>query len=531
MPSLSIAYETIPPTTWAYLSSLLMIALFFKFNRFWSVRNLDLFLIVLLAPGLLMVERGRNWDANQQKLEKNSVPAAGELAMPSRNPLTQTELGNVTDTFPPVTNVSTEAVDTNFGATLQDTVPSQSTDSSQTRPAHASTEPAFASPGRLLQRWGYIWLFAVGGILMIRMLVDSSLVRKPLLDPNLTSSGLIFLGLSLMTFLFANIIITEPTSRDLHGARKALKLLQRQAADETELSQLREEGPGYWLFNLFPVISTFNSGDEILETNPDEAAQLKRYVTASKILAIASQVLIVLGLIFFCYFNYGNFSVGVGVATIYLMLPYTAMFTGYTLHALPAALLLGALVSFRIPWLAGFLVGLATGVSYYPIFLLPLWSSFYWERGVRPFLIGVGSALGFCILGLAFTSPDLMFFFQQLRAMFGFLLPRTEGLEGIWELGWNSWYRLPIIVAHIALAVSFVFWPMEKNIGTLVSCTAALMIAVQFWLGVDGALTMAWYLPFVLLASFRPNLNGRTAVVELNRKRRSQGDVASEMIV
>jgi hypothetical protein len=72
---------------------------------------------------------------------------------------------------------------------------------------------------------------------------------------------------------------------------------------------------------------------------------------------------------------------------------------------------------------------------------------------------------------------------------------------------------------------------MEKNIGTLVSCTAALMIAVQFWLGVDGGLTMAWYLPFVLLASFRPNLNGRTAVVELNRKRRSQGEVSSEMIV
>ncbi len=37
-------YEKIDPTTWAYLASLLIIGLFFKFGRFWSVRNLDLLL-------------------------------------------------------------------------------------------------------------------------------------------------------------------------------------------------------------------------------------------------------------------------------------------------------------------------------------------------------------------------------------------------------------------------------------------------------------------------------------------------------
>src|SRR5213080_4115294 len=52
-------YEKINPTTWVYLSSLLMIGLFFQFNRFWSVRNLDLVLLILLAPGLLMVNHAR----------------------------------------------------------------------------------------------------------------------------------------------------------------------------------------------------------------------------------------------------------------------------------------------------------------------------------------------------------------------------------------------------------------------------------------------------------------------------------------
>jgi len=59
MSDLPFSYQKIDSTTWAYLSSLLLVALFFKFNRFWSVRNLDLLLIVLLAPGLLMIESGR----------------------------------------------------------------------------------------------------------------------------------------------------------------------------------------------------------------------------------------------------------------------------------------------------------------------------------------------------------------------------------------------------------------------------------------------------------------------------------------
>ena len=60
-------YVPIPPTTWAYLSSFLMLALFFKFNRFWSFRNLDLILIMLLAPGLLMIDGGQRHVASQKK--------------------------------------------------------------------------------------------------------------------------------------------------------------------------------------------------------------------------------------------------------------------------------------------------------------------------------------------------------------------------------------------------------------------------------------------------------------------------------
>src|SRR5262245_36873690 len=59
MSEILFQYDRISPTTWVYMSSLLTIALYFKFSRVWSVRNLDLVLLILLAPGLLMVLQGR----------------------------------------------------------------------------------------------------------------------------------------------------------------------------------------------------------------------------------------------------------------------------------------------------------------------------------------------------------------------------------------------------------------------------------------------------------------------------------------
>ena len=59
MSEFPLGYERVAPTRWAYLSSLLMLAIYFKLTRFWSIRNLDLLLIVLLAPGWLMVHKGK----------------------------------------------------------------------------------------------------------------------------------------------------------------------------------------------------------------------------------------------------------------------------------------------------------------------------------------------------------------------------------------------------------------------------------------------------------------------------------------
>ncbi len=73
MREILINYEQVNPTTWAYLSSLLMIAVYFKFNRFFSIRNLDLVGLISLAPALLMIQYG------QQHADSSAVVHAGYI--------------------------------------------------------------------------------------------------------------------------------------------------------------------------------------------------------------------------------------------------------------------------------------------------------------------------------------------------------------------------------------------------------------------------------------------------------------------
>ena len=91
-------------------------------------------------------------------------------------------------------------------------------------------------------------------------------------------------------------------------------------------------------------------------------------------------------------------------------------------------------------------------------------------------------------------------------------------------------YRFSVLAAFVALSGSMAIWPAQKNLGTLLSCSAAIMVATQFWHGYGGGLYMAWYLPLVLLTVFRPNLEDRVALAVLGdgwhtRRRRMPTEV------
>ena len=90
-----LQYEKIDPATFAVLASFLTISLFFKFNRFWSVRNLDLLLLILLAPGLVLVHFGRQEQIAQSDpaaVESPLTTGAGADAVAPRGKLSSEDL-------------------------------------------------------------------------------------------------------------------------------------------------------------------------------------------------------------------------------------------------------------------------------------------------------------------------------------------------------------------------------------------------------------------------------------------------------
>jgi len=439
MSDMPFEFQKVPPTTWVYLSSLMMVALFFKFNRLWSVRNLDVLGLILYAPGLLLVLQGRGGGGDATTMA------------------------------------------------------------------------------------GFVWLFVVAALFLVRLLVDPTMVRRPLLETNMNAAGMSFLGLAMLAFLTANVAISAPAELDLQGPKAAdqLRAGQRGADDENLLAT---RGPGFFFVYMFPTISTeafishesvqtSSASGEIIEADPVQVA-------AARVMAIAANLAIVVGMVLIGLRHFDNANTGVAAALMYLMLPYTVLMTGDVYHTLPAALLVWAILGYRHPLASGMLVGLAIGSSYFPIFLLPLWCGFYWQKGLWRFGGGVVLMLTLLAGLLIPIVPDFATWLAEIKRMFGVIFPLSSELKfhGFWSFSeyLDPVYRIPVLVAFLVMCGTLAVWPAQKNLGTLMSCSAAVMLGLQFWHAHDGGLYMAWYLPLMVLTIFRPNLEDRVAVAVLH---------------
>ena len=127
------------------------------------------------------------------------------------------------------------------------------------------------------------------------------------------------------------------------------------------------------------------------------------------------------------------------------------------------------------------------------------------------FLIGVVLALAIMITWLALSTGTWEAFWPQLRLMLGLRNPLEVVSSGFWTY-YEPAFRYPVLAAFVALCCSLALWPPQKNLGTLLSCSAAVMLATQFWHANNGGLYMAWYLPLLILTIFRPNLEDRVAL-------------------
>ncbi|MCA9219096.1 MAG: hypothetical protein KDA71_02150, partial [Planctomycetales bacterium] len=222
MSQLLFEYERIAPTTWAYLSSLLMIGLFFMFNRIWSVRNLDLVLLAMLSPGLLLVYDGRQRFHTAEAANAATVAAAessGEFTTGDGSTLTAAGSADPTDSASPPADepasdrfavdrltAENDATSARPDATLNSDGANVVIDEAASEPAELEAVGGDSTPltpeqiamqqARGRELFGFLWLLGVNLCLLIRLLIDPTMVRRPLLEPNLSTGGLAFIGCS-----------------------------------------------------------------------------------------------------------------------------------------------------------------------------------------------------------------------------------------------------------------------------------------------------------------------------------------------
>jgi hypothetical protein len=490
-------YLRLEPPVWVFLSSFLVIGLFLMFHRFWSLRNLDILLILLFTPGILLVYEGANRrqftnakqkDATLSALKDNSsqLPTA-----PTNSDSVKGSAGVDEGEF--LAKPSQMAQPAPIAGVAEGATDLETQEQLQLGAAKLQEESA---SNDTLSYVGYFWLIVVAVLLVVRMLLDTSIVRRPMLDPNISSGGMLFLGSSMLVYLLVNVALSKPSE---------------------PLKQGPSAGPGYILMTALPSITTVH--DSGLETDSDGRPRPGGFkLLVARSLAIGANLVMVLAIVAIGYWHFGNFKTGVGVATFYLLLPYTLHMTGRVDHVLPSALLLLAVLLYRQPFAAGMCIGCAAGVVYYPFSLLPLWCSFYWQRGIRRFTGGFAVSIGTLVVVMIAMHPNDIL--QHLGYMFGVKQVAMTGMDGIWGLGWNPMMRIPLILLFVLLSVSFVAWPPQKSLSTLMSCSAALMAATQCWHGFGGGLYLAWFLPLALLTIFRPNLDYCLALEVVKPRRR-----------
>jgi hypothetical protein len=394
------------PEVWLFLTLLGCLTIFFKFSRFWSIRNLDLLLLFALAPGMMML-----------------VGSGGS------------------------------------------------------------------------QPWiAYLFLFLGTFLWLARCLVDLGLTRRPQLEPNLNAAGLACLSigvLGLFVMETVNLSVREGAARN--------------PADSNPTQTLRPSPPGASDPST-PVSKMIRNSPlpRALKSNPHQGL--------ARILACIAQLALVAGLVVVGWRHFERPVSGLAVATCYLLLPYARFALVDSGQLIPAALIVWALVAYKKPAIAGALIGLSAGWMPASIGLVPLWAGFYRGRGTWQFaLTGVGILLC-CILTGLFV-PGVSDWATALGARSlkeaGFW-PMVEAPEtGSFWSGIDSSYRLPVWIGYVAVVVSTTFWPADKNLGQLISSSAALLLASQFWYLAAGGTLVLLYLPLVILMMFRPNLGHR----------------------
>ena len=457
---------------WLAYASLLVIAVYFRFSRALTIRNLDLLLTLLIAAAVVVSSHFRDvpWFVQTADSERSAMP----LAESHSAEVTQSDVRSDSASQP----------------------------ASAERPMVRVHHPAYT--------WSSLALVAVAVLLVVRLIFDESLTHRPRLDQNLNQAGLTFLCIPAFAILAFGVFLKPAPVTNVKAIEHGRALLQRREV-EVSRTDVRSDDPAptetliaaggaavAQLSGTLPNSVSVNTG----ETRDTE-------LLVARILVVGAHMVVILGLLFIGRQHFASIQLGVAMSCLYLLLPCTAANVHKLSHVLPAACLIWAIASYRKPTVAGVLLGLACGTLFFAVFLLPLWAVFYGRRGAIRFgvsVLGVVVVLATCLMMI---SGDADSFFNRVVTSTNWTVYRL--LDDTLSVSQTSvshlFIRIPMAAIFFVMLTAMTVLPRPRNLENLLANSTALVVAAQMWYPDDIGTYVQWYMPLFLLVVFRPRLD------------------------
>lgn len=457
-------FVTVDSPTWLLYVTLLLTAVFFRFSRLLSVRNLDLVLVLLLSTALVLEASTRPDDT---AAETNEDVASQQLE----------------------------------------------TDQDSSAAAASAVVQAPLTLAQSVHYWSSITVLALSLILIVRLIFDESMTRRPRLEQNLNQSGLTFLFVSAFSILMTGVFLKEPPPENVETVEAGVALLEGQESS-VELDDDNETP-------TTPPTPT----ETILAAGATKVAELSGRVDASEIqsdsqptpnqqfiarlLVVFAQTCVVWGLMYIGRKHYSSNQLGISMSCLYLLLPCTAYNVSELSHVLPAACLTWAVAMYRKPAFAGVLLGFACGTLFFAVFLLPVWAVFYSRKSRLRFVVSLAAVAAVVLVALALTSENTDSFVSKLvmaanwtvYRLFDAATPLPDQPIG------KVFLRITLAAFFFVMLVAMTVIPRKRNLENLLANSTALIVAAQLWYPEDVGTYVLWYLPLLLLVMFRPRLD------------------------
>lgn len=515
--------------TWLAYVAFLVIAVFFRFSRFVSIRNLDLTLLLLLSTAIVVagVYRDKVWvppltqEDSPAFSETNTVSSPQTIAAASD--ASEPDKPGAKDSLIPTSVDVAQGRDTRVLPEEQKTAVVNIDDPEAILPGKMSPVLADANtqmtPGENpdnaplqhpIYTWASITLMGLTILLIVRLIFDESLTRRPRLDQNLNQAGITFLCIPAFAILMVSVLKNNPEDSTFKAVEHGRALLERRDVQVDPLNEGdTQPAPTETLIAAGGAAMAQLSGN--LPKSPDDNSSntYSVEVLLARILVVIAHTFVVLGLLMIGRQHFSSLQLGISMSCLYLLLPCTAVNVHELNHVLPAACLVWAIASYRNPVVAGVLLGLASGTLFFAAFLLPLWAVFYGKKGGLRFVVsvlGIGAVL---ITSLLLISGDASSFTNKLVTTANWTAYRllddspTDGDATLSQL----FIRIPMAAIFFVMLTAMTVLPRPRNLENLLSNSTCLVVAAQMWYPDDIGTYVLWYLPLFLIVIFRPRLD------------------------